>query len=49
MLPVFDYVTRLLEAGAEIWPLGRVPFRDVDSVRIANHPANFACFILRGK
>jgi hypothetical protein len=49
VLPVFDYVTRLLEAGAEIRPLGRVPFRDTDSDRIANHPANIACFILRGK
>jgi hypothetical protein len=46
VLPVFDYVTRLLEAGAEIRPLGRVPFRDVDSDRIAEHPANIACFIL---
>lgn len=49
VLPVFDYVTRLLEAGAEIRPLGRVPFRDVDSDRTAPHPANIACFILRGK
>jgi DNA N-6-adenine-methyltransferase (Dam) len=49
VLPVFDYVTRLLEAGAEIRPLGRVPFHDVDSRRAAPHPPNIACFVLRGK
>jgi hypothetical protein len=49
LLPVFDYVTLLLEAGAEIRSLGRVPFRDVDSRRVAPHPANIACFVLRGK
>lgn len=49
VLPVFDYVTRLLEAGAEIRPIGRVPFRDVDSRRVAPHPPNIACFVLRGK
>ena len=47
VLPVFDYVTRLLEAGAEIRPLGRVPFLDVESGRTAPHPPNIACFILR--
>jgi hypothetical protein len=47
VLPVFDYVTRLLEAGAEIRPLGRVPFLDVESGRKVPHPANIACFILR--
>ena len=47
VLPVFDYVTRLLEAGAEIRPLGRVPFNDVDSRRPSPQPANIACFILR--
>jgi DNA N-6-adenine-methyltransferase (Dam) len=49
VLPVFDYVTRLLEAGAEIRPLGRVPFLDVDSRRPVPHPSNIACFILRPK
>ena len=49
LLPVFDYVTLLLEAGAEIRPLGRVPFHDVGSRRTAPHPANIACFVLRGK
>jgi hypothetical protein len=49
VLPVFDYVTMLLLAGAEIRPLGRVPFHDVDSRRVAPHPPNIACFILRGK
>jgi hypothetical protein len=47
VLPVFEYVTRLLEAGAEIRPLGRVPFLDVDSRRAASHPPNIAVFILR--
>jgi hypothetical protein len=47
VLPVFDYVTRLLDAGAEIRPLGRVPFLDVDSRRAASHPPNIACFVLR--
>lgn len=49
LLPIFDYVTTLLAAGAEIRPLGRVPFQDVDSDRMAPHPANIACFVLRGK
>ncbi len=49
LLPVFEYVTLLLEAGAQIRPLGRVPFHDVDSHRPAPHPANIACFVLRGK
>ena len=25
LLPIFDHVTKLLEAGAEIRPMGRVP------------------------
>jgi len=49
LLSVFDYVALLLQAGAEIRSLGRVPFRDVDSSRTAPHPANIACFVLRGK
>jgi hypothetical protein len=49
LLPVFDYVTTLLSAGAEIRQLGRVPFRDVDSRRTAPHPPNLVCFVLRGK
>ncbi len=47
VLPVFDYITLLLDAGAEVRPLGRVPFREVDSRRTAPHPANIAAFILR--
>ena len=47
VLPVFSYITLLLEAGAEIRSLGRVPFRDVDNHRPAPDPANVACFILR--
>ena len=49
VLPIFDYVTMLLLAGAEIRPLGRVAFQDVDSRRAATHPANIACFVLHGK
>jgi hypothetical protein len=49
VLPVFEYVTRLLEAGAEIRPLGRVAFGDVDHGGSAQHPANIACFVLRGR
>ena len=47
VLPVFSYITLLLEAGAEIRSLGQVPFRDVDNHRPAPDPANVACFILR--
>ena len=46
VLPVFDYVTQVLEAGAEIRPLGRVQFHDVDNGRVTPQPANIACFIL---
>ena len=44
VLPVFDYVTRLLEAGAEIRPLGRVPFNDVDSRRPSPQPRQHRLF-----
>ena len=47
VLPVFDYVTKLLDTGAEIRPLRRVPFLDVDSRRAASHPPNIAVFILQ--
>ena len=43
VLPVHDYVTTLLDAGAEIRP-GQVRFLDVDSGRPAPHPPNVACF-----
>ena len=46
VLPVFDYVTMLLEAGAEVRPLGQMPFLDVESGRTAPHPSNLTCFIL---
>jgi hypothetical protein len=46
IMPVFDYITVLVQAGAEMRPLGRVPFRDVDDGHAA--PANVAMFILRG-
>ena len=49
LLPIFDYVTILLSAGAEIRPIGQVSFRDVDTSKVAPHPANIACFVLRGK
>ena len=40
VLPVFDYVTMLLDTGAEIRRPGRVPFLDVDSRCAASHPPN---------
>jgi hypothetical protein len=49
VLPIFDYVTKLLEAGAEIRSLGRVPFLDVDSRGPAPRQPNIACFVLRPK
>jgi hypothetical protein len=49
LLPVFDYVALLLDAGAEVRSLGRVPFCDVHSQQTTPHPANIVCFILRGK
>jgi hypothetical protein len=47
--PVYDCVALLLEAAAEVRPLGPVQFRDVASDRTPPHPANIACFVLRGK
>lgn len=47
VLPVPDYVIRLLEAGAEIRPLGRIKFLDVVTHRPAPHPPCVALFILR--
>ena len=47
VLPVFDYVSELVDAGAEIRSLGRVPFRDTDSDRHSWSRHNIACFILR--
>ena len=47
IFPVYDYLSLLLEAGAEIRSLGQVPFRDVDNHRPAPDPANVACSILR--
>lgn len=49
VMPVHDYVTELLQAGAELRPLGRLPFLEVDSGEPAVHPPNVALFILRGK
>jgi hypothetical protein len=49
-LPVYDYVALLLQAGAEIRPVGRMPFLDIDgSGRTAPHPPSLALFILRGR
>ena len=47
VLPVFSYITLLLDADAEIRSLGQVPFRDIDNHRPTPDPANVACFILR--
>ena len=48
VLPVPHYMTKFLLAGAEIRPLGRVPFLEVETGEPAPHPPNIACFILRG-
>jgi hypothetical protein len=47
ILPVPDYVTTLLKAGAEIRPLGRVPFLEAETGEPAPHPPNVAVFVLR--
>jgi hypothetical protein len=47
MLPVHDYVTLLLKEGAEMRPLGRMKFLDVDTREPAKHASNVCLFILR--
>lgn len=49
VLPVHDYVTILLKAGAEIRPLGRTGFLDIETGEPAPHPSNTCLFVLRGK
>jgi len=47
VLPVHDHVTTLFTAGAEMRPLGQVPFLEVETRRPAPHPPNVALFVLR--
>lgn len=47
-LPVMYYVHMLLEAGAEVRPIGRVPWLDVDTKEPMKSPFPCGCFILRG-
>lgn len=47
ILPVQSYVNLLLEAGAEIRPLGRVRWLDADTLEVSPNPTTVALFILR--
>lgn len=47
-LPVMYYVHLLIEAGAEIRPLGRVAWLDVETKEPMKSPFPAAAFILRG-
>jgi hypothetical protein len=48
-LPTFNYVNMLLEAGAEVRPLGRVRWLDATTQQPNSSPPFITCFILRGK
>lgn len=49
ILPVQNYVNMLLDAGAEIRPVGRVKWISAITNRPDKSPSNNALFILRGK
>jgi hypothetical protein len=49
VLPVQSYVNMLLEAGAELRPLGRVPWLEADTKEPMGGPTTVAVFVLRGK
>lgn len=49
VLPCFEYVNILVQAGAEIRPLGRVKWQDVETQEPTPHPPHAALFILRPK
>ena len=49
LLPVQSYVNLLLEAGAELHSLGRVPWRESTTGKPMNGPSPICCFVLRGK
>jgi len=47
ILPVQSYVNLLLQAGAELRPVGRVKWLDARTGREMSNPSNNALFILR--
>jgi hypothetical protein len=47
--PVQSYVNMLLEAGAELRPVGRVRWLEADTGQPCKSPSTNALFILRGK
>jgi hypothetical protein len=47
LAPVFNYVSLLLEAGAEAHSLGRVQF-EAATGRLLSAPMFITCFVLRG-
>lgn len=49
ILPVQSYVNMLLQAGAEIRPIGRVVWLEVDSLEPCPNGTSVACFVLRGR
>jgi hypothetical protein len=49
VLPVRSYVNLLLTAGAELRPLGRVPWLEVETNEPMPGPTPICCFILRGR
>jgi hypothetical protein len=49
IIPTVEAVDLLVTAGAEIRPLGRVPFLDADTGEEWRNPVVVTCFILRGK
>jgi hypothetical protein len=48
ILPVQSYVNMLLQAGAELRPVGRVAWIEADTGKKWPKPSNNALFILRG-
>ena len=48
LLPTDSIVNLLLEAGAELRPMGRIPFLDVDTGEPNPAPSCVTAFILRG-
>lgn len=49
IMPVQSYVNMLLEAGAELRPVGRVRWIDANSGRRVPSPSTNALFVLRGR
>ena len=49
ILPVNSFINMLIEANAEIRPMGRVKYLDTDTNKSMPNPSTNALFILRGK